>query len=157
MRIALLTLSFIVSVTVAAHARLGENPDQLVARYGQPLNEADQKAEGDKVAASDVIFQKGGIQITVTVTNGLSVSETFKKLNGRSFSTGEVQILLNANSEGRGWEAPRTTQGDKLWTRDDGAMARLSKDGTFVIKSKDLMNMQETAKKLEHQPSLDGF
>jgi hypothetical protein len=157
MRTALLTLSFIVGVTATAQARLGENPDQLVARYGQPLTEADQKAEGTKVAASDVVFQKGGIEITVTVTDGISVSETFKKLNGKTFTVAETQILLNANAQGHGWEAPNIMNGDRVWMRDDAAMAQLSKDGIFIIKSKDLMNAQAMAKKLEKQPSLDGF
>jgi hypothetical protein len=159
MRIALLTLVFIVSVTATpARARLGETPDQLVARYGQALSETDQKAEGDKVAESDVIFQKGGFQIEVTVSNGISVAESFKKINGEPLTIAEVRTLLAANSEGHGWEAPQLVQGEKLWSRDDAATARLAGDGTLLsIKSKELIVEQAVAKKLERQPSLDGF
>ena len=52
MKLALLTFLFIVSVTATAQARLGETPDQLVARYGQPLSEDDQKGGGDQDCAS---------------------------------------------------------------------------------------------------------
>ncbi len=58
MRIALLTLVFIGTAISAALARVGETPDQLVARYGQPLNEVDQKAEGAKIPLARVTFQK---------------------------------------------------------------------------------------------------
>ncbi|MEJ0001273.1 MAG: hypothetical protein WDO13_20205 [Verrucomicrobiota bacterium] len=84
MRIALLTLILTVSLAASAQARLGETPDELVARYGQPLNEADQKNEGVKVALANVTFQKGGFQIDVAITDGVSVAETFKKNQRRS-------------------------------------------------------------------------
>jgi len=158
MKPALLTFLFIISVTATAQARLGETPDQLVARYGQPLSEDDQKAEGIKIAASTVVFQKGGFEIDVIVSEGVSVAETFKKLNGDSFTLEEVRYLLNANTQGHGWEAPQTVQGTKLWTRDDASTARLNAEGTlFTIKSKELSSAQSLAKRLERHPSLDGF
>ena len=94
MRIALLTLCFIVSVTATAQARLGETADQLVARYGDSLSQTDQKAEGDKIASSKVVFQKGGFQIDVTFSDGISVAESFKKLNGAALTAEEVQTCL---------------------------------------------------------------
>jgi hypothetical protein len=158
MRIALLTLLFIASVTAPAQARLGENADQLVARYGQPLKETDQKGEGDKVASAEVIFQKGGFQIDVTLTAGISAAETFTKINGEFLTIEEVRTLLSLNSQGHGWEAPQVVEGEKIWLRDDATTARLTSDGAaFTIKSKELISAQATAKKLEHQPSLDGF
>ena len=78
MRIALLAVVFIATATAGAQARIGETPDQLVARYGQPLNEVDQKADGAKIPLAHVTFQKGGFQIEVTITDGLSVLEIFK-------------------------------------------------------------------------------
>ena len=153
----ILALILTLSVTATAQARLGENPDQLVARYGQPLSEKDQKAEGDKISLADVIFQKGGFQIEVTVTDGISVLESFKKLNGQPIVSSEVRILLTANSQGLGWEAPQTGGSIKVWTRDDGATATLADDGSLTIKSKELVTKETQAKKLEAKPSLDGF
>lgn len=158
MRIAILTLVLIVSLTATAQARLGETPDQLVARYGQPLSETDQKADGDKVATSEAIFQKGGYQIDVTLVNGVSVAESYKKLNGDVMSVGEVRTLLTANAQEHGWEAPRLVQGEKRWSRDDSATAKLAQDGSLLtIKSRDLIIQQAVAKRLTRQPSLDGF
>ena len=157
MRIVLLTLLVIVGVTANAKARLGETADQLVARYGQPLSEVDQKGEGDKIPLANVVFQKGGFEIDVTITNGVSVSEIFKKLNGSAITTNEARYLLTANGQGREWEAPRLVGGDKIWTRDDNATARLSHDGSMIIRSRDLVVEEAAAKRIEQRPSLDGF
>jgi hypothetical protein len=156
MRIALLTLVFIISVTATAQARLGETADQLVVRYGQPLKETDQNGEGVKIPLADVVFQKGGFKIEVTITDGVSVEESFKKINGDGLNLAEIRTLLNANAQGYGWEAPQASGGQKKWTRDDGAVAALDQ-GFLTIKSKELMAKEALAKKLEARPSLDGF
>ena len=157
MRIALLTFCLVVTVAGTAHARLGETPDQLVQRYGQPLTEKDQKGEGDKIPLADVVFQKGGFQVSVTVVDGLSVAESFKKINGQAITTLEVRTLLGANSQGREWEAPVVAKGGKLWTRDDNATALLGEDGTLLIKSRELVSKEVAAKRVEKTPTLDGF
>ena len=157
MRIVFLTLFFIVSVTATARARLGETADQLVARYGQPISETDQKAEGDKIASAYVVFQKGGFEIDVSLSDGISVSESFKKLNGEALTVGEIQTLLNSNAQGSGWEAPQMVEGGKLWMRDDGAVAKLAQDGSLTLKSKELISKETAAKKLERAPSVQGF
>jgi hypothetical protein len=157
MRTALLTLCLVITVAGTAHARLGESPDQLVQRYGQPLSEKDQKGEGDKIALADVVFEKGGFQVSVTVVDGQSVAESFKKLNGQPITTLEVRTLLGANSQGREWEAPQTTRGGKLWTRDDNATAFLGEDGTLLIKSRELVSKEVAAKRTEKTPTLEGF
>jgi hypothetical protein len=157
MRITLLTFLFIIGVTATAQARLGENADQLVARYGQPLTEKDQKADGTKIALADVVFEKGGFRIEVTVTDGISVAEVFQKINGDPISIAESRILLGANAQGYEWAAPQVVNGESWWTRDDNATARLASDGSLTIKSKELVAKEATAKKLEAKPSLDGF
>ncbi len=126
--------------------------------YGQPLKETDQKGEGTKVASADVIFQKGGFQINVTLVDGVSVSESFWKINGDPLSIGEVRTLLSANTQGRVWQAPVVVRGDKVWLRDDDATAALLRSGTeLLIKSKALISAQAEAKQLEQKPTLDGF
>jgi hypothetical protein len=157
MRTEFLTLLFIVGVTATAQARLGETPDQLVARYGQPLTEADQKADGSKVAMANVVFQKGGFEIDVSVNDGLSVQETFKKLNGQPLTIAEVRVLLNANGQGFGWEAPAALPQGKVWKRDDGATATAGEDGSLTLKTRELIVKESVAKKEERTPNLDGF
>jgi len=153
----MLTLAFVVTVAGTAQARLGETADQLVQRYGQPLSENDQKGEGGKIALAQVVFQKGGFEVDVTVVDGNSVAELFKKLNGQPLSLSEIRTLLGANAQGREWEAPQVVDGAKLWVRDDNATARLNQDGSLTIKSRELVLKEAMAKKLQSAPSLDGF
>ncbi len=157
MRIAFLTLFFIVGVTAPALARLGETGDQIVARYGQPLSEIDQKAEGAKLALVFLTFQKNGFEVDVTLSDGNSVAESFRKINGEALTLGEVRTLLTDNTQGFGWEAPVVVEDQKKWTRDDGAVATLTGGRILNIASKQLLVEKAVAKKLERQPSLDGF
>jgi len=158
MRIALLTLCFIVSVTATARARLGESADQLVARYGQPLSEKDQKGEGDKIPLVDATFQKGGFEVNVTLSDGISVAESFRKINGGALTIGEVRTLISLNSQGHEWAAPQMVEGEKSWTRDDNTLAQLSPDGSRLsITSRELMHKEQEAKKIEARPTLEGF
>ncbi len=157
MRIALLTLVFIGTVTSVAFARIGETADQLVARYGQPLKEDDQKGEGAKISLARVTFEKGGYEIDVTITDGLSVQEIFKKLNHEPISVEEARVLLNANAQGLEWSAPQRKPDAFVWTRDDNAVAQLSSDGSMIIRSRALTAEEASARYLEQHPSLDGF
>lgn len=158
MRLALVTVLFIVSLTATAQARLGETADQLVARYGQPISEVDQKGEGAKLPLAYVVFQKGGFEIDATLSDGISVSESFKKLNGTPLTLGEARTLLGANSQGHDWQAPQMTHGEKWWARDDGATAQLDQDGAMLtIRSRELVSKEAMAQRLERTPSLDGF
>jgi hypothetical protein len=157
MRIALLTLVFIATASICAMARIGETPDQLVARYGQPLNETDQKGEGAKIPLARVTFQKGGFEIDVTITGGVSVQEIFKKINGQPITVDEARILLAANAGPYTWSAPQKTPDAQIWTRDDSAVAQLSSDGSMIIRSRQLAQEEVAAKNLEAHPSLEGF
>ncbi len=157
MRNVLLTLGFIAVATTGAQARLGETPDQLVARYGQPLNEADQKADGAKIPLAAVTFQKNGFQIDVTITEGVSSQEIFKKINGQSMTVSEARVLLAANAQGREWGPQQKGGGEFIWIRDDNAVARLATDGSMIIRSHQLTAEEAIAKKLEQKPTLDGF
>jgi hypothetical protein len=157
MRTSLLTLCFILGITATARARLGENADELTQRYGQPLTAIDRKGGGDRVALTDVIFQKGGFQINVSLADGISVAESFKKISGEILTIGEVRTLLNDNSQGYGWEAPQAIDEQKKWARDDGAVATLTGSRILTLTSKDLLVEKAVAKKLEQQPTLEGF
>jgi hypothetical protein len=157
MKIAPFTFLFVLGLTAPAWARLGETGDQLVARYGQPLSEMDQKGAGAKVALVDLVFQKNGYEIDVSLSDGISSTESYRKLNGEAITLEEVQTILGLNGQGAGWEAPQKGEGEQKWTRDDGATATLKGGQVLVLTSKELMAKETTAKKLEQKPSLDGF
>ena len=157
MKIVCLALIFTVSVTAPAWARLGETGDAVVARYGQPLSEFDQKAEDGKVPLVKLTFQKNGYEIEVSLSNGFSVAESFKKMNGNVITTQEARTLLAANGQGQQWEAPQTTDNVKRWVRDDGAVASLTDCRVLYITTKQLMDAESMAAKVTEKPSLQGF
>jgi hypothetical protein len=158
MRIVLSTLVLVFALTTAAQARLGETPDQLVARYGQPLKEDDQKAEGTKIQLANVKFQKNGFEIDVTITDGVSSEEIFRKLNGQPITVNEARVLMAANAQDRDWNAPHRSADGITWTRDDNATGFLPADGSsFTVRSHALVDEEISAKRLEQHPSLDGF
>ena len=158
MKIALTGLCFLLMLNAPAWARLGETGDQIVARYGQPLSQIDQKALGKKVALTVLIFQKNGYEIQVSLSDGVSDEESYRKLNGDVISLAEARTLLTINAQGFGWEEPTDGNGVKIWTRDDAATAILSDGGhSLTIASKDLIDKENAAKKAETTPSLDGF
>src|SRR5258706_11448924 len=126
MKVQLLTLFLVANLTGSAWARLGETTDQAVARYGQPLSQVEQKAEGGNLPLVFLSFQKNGFEIDVTLSNGISVAESFRKLNGETLTSPEIQTLLANNSQGFGWEAPKVIEEQKKWARDDGSVAALT-------------------------------
>jgi hypothetical protein len=157
MKIIVLCVFLVLGIASPAWARLGETGDQLVTHYGQPLSEMDQKAEGNKVPLAELVFQKNGFEIDVSLVDGISSKESFRKLNGDTISLSEARTLLNLNSGGSGWEAPQILGDDKQWGRDDGAVATLIGGRIFTVKSKALIDEETAAKKLVSTPSLDGF
>lgn len=130
---------------------------QVTIRYGRPLSEVDQKGEDGKVPLVFLTFQKSGFEIEVALSDGISATESFRKLNDEPMTVSECRTLLTDNSQGYGWEAPQVIEEQKKWVRDDGAMAVLTGGRIFRVTSKDLLTKEATAKKLELQPSLEGF
>ena len=157
MKSALLLLLFTVSLALPAWARLGETGDMAVARYGQPLSEFDQKAEGDKIPMIKLTFQKNGFQIEVSVAGGYSVAESFRKISGDALTLDEARTLLTNNAQGFKWSAPVMVDGERRWMRDDGAMARLSDGRTLYLVTKQLMDAEMKAKSVQRAPTLEGF
>lgn len=155
MKAVLLSLLFLALAVVSAQARLGEELAQLANRYGDPLPKPDQKPPPNQIGSQEV-FQKNGFQIDVTLLDGVSAQESFKKLNGDSFTNAEVDILLAANAQDHAWQAPRKAGGQTRWTRDDGAVAILT-GRTLKITSTSLLNTEAQAKQLDRAPSLEGF
>ena len=146
-----------VGVTATAQARLGETPDQLVKRYGEPLSQVKQAADGTAIALVFANFQKSGFEIEVTLSNGVSVAESFRKLNGDILTLNEVRTLLADNAQGRAWEAPVFIKDQKRWVSDDGTVATLTGSRILNLTSIELLNQEAQAKKVERAPSLEGF
>jgi hypothetical protein len=157
MKTAILAVFVIFGLTAPAWARLGETGDQIVARYGQPLSQVNQKAEGTRIALIFLTFQKNGFEIRVSLSDGISGAESFRKINGDELSTVEIRTLLGLNSQGMEWEAPQTTDGKTRWMRDDSSMATETGGRVFYVESKDLIMKEAAAKNMKGTPSLQGF
>ena len=147
----------LLAVTVSAQARLGEEMSQLASRYGEPLPKPDAKAAASASGPDVETFQRNGFQIEVTLIQGVSARESFKKLNGDPISDQEVNTLLADNAQGFAWQAPHNADGQTNWVRDDGSVATLVGGHVLRMTAASLLNAEAREKQLERAPSLDGF
>ena len=134
-----------------AQARLGETPDQVTARFGNggPFFII---PGGPHDGLKQQEFRKQGFDIQVLFTD-FSVGETYHATS--TLTDGQIQALLAANSEGHLWKESTTGGASRLWTRDDGATARLM-DTQFEFKSKFLIGKEELWNQAQ-LPSVEGF
>jgi hypothetical protein len=159
----------LVLVGTPVQARLGDNQDQLTARYG-PATNAGQATVADPVAVET--FHQEGWMITVRLINGISVGETFQKPGGPTEQ--DIAALLALNSQEHVWApkqldrtlmqtlVPSLAPVSKAWQRDDGAYAFLPSPLPFclTIQSKQLVDVdaaKEAADKKAKETSLQGF
>lgn len=112
MKYALLTLLIL---AVPAFARLGETPEECVARYGSPIST-------DK-AKQILAFQKSGLLIMAEFDGGrcacISFQHADKDAAGEPapFTAEEAELLREANSDGMKWIIPLIRPPDLyLWT-----------------------------------------
>jgi hypothetical protein len=138
----------------SAQARLGEALDQTTSRFGKigPLSNVPAgPLEGLKMAD----FEKQGVDIQILFSD-VSVQETYRPSNG-AFSREQIQVLLDANSEGQSWTETQTADasGSRWWTRKDGATASLNQ-GILWFKSKFLLDREKAWQKAQ-LPDVKGF
>jgi hypothetical protein len=83
----------------SAYADLGWKPKQAVSNYGQPVKtgvEKDGRKWGD--------FKSNGYYVTLWFLNGTVSRAAYARLDGNTFSEGEVRAFLNGNvPEGTQW------------------------------------------------------
>lgn len=96
-----ITIIILLMLCISAKARLGETPQQCLARYGN--------ATGMDEKKTTFFFEKNGVDVHVTFDGGKCVKISLSKqardgLLRRDFDEQEVLILLMANSDGQTWE-----------------------------------------------------
>ncbi len=147
----ILGLLLVLSPASLAQARLGETPDQVVARFGTCIHSSIIPS-GHDAGLNLEEFDTQGFTITV-LFKVVSVDETYQA-DGK-LTENQIQALLVANSEGHQWkESPNNREG-RFWTRDDEATARLIDTG-FEFKSKFLVDKEASFRKAQH-PNVEGF
>lgn len=95
-----------------AHGNIGDNLDQLRARYGSAMGQA-----------APYLFQHEGFSISVYFDGDHSAMEIFLRDNSlpdkKDFSGDDVTHLLKAEGDGQTWQQMATKNGHPLWLRDD--------------------------------------
>ena len=141
MRKNFITLVVLLAVCTTAHARLGETPDELFARFGKT------NTPNLPGLIPRLIFAKNNICISCDIVNGHSVREVYAPnwtsmllwLDNAHAPTPRMRDLLEANAQGQTWKQtsfvnPNMDVQVLVWTRTDGTTA--TTDGvnlTFVM------------------------
>ena len=151
----LVTLLFLLLLTLPARARLGETEDQSIARYGQPISVKDVDGENDYRTLE---FRKNGYFIMAYFLNGKCALLGLNKDDKSEFSDNEIQALLDDNSEGHAWAKNDTNSTNREWDRDDGALAQyyIFKDSLFIC-TKNYIIAENIRKKAVEDKKLQGF
>jgi hypothetical protein len=154
MKIHLLTLLLVISLTAPAWARLGETEQELIARYGKELGKEIVAGGGEQISKEIIQFKKSGFDIRIELFNGVSAFERISNALGDALSDQEIKTLLDANAQGHIW----SSTGEHKWQRDDG-VATAEIEGAHISKvtSKNMVEAEQAAHKAAHTHSLEGF
>jgi hypothetical protein len=111
-------------------SRVGEDPKQIEARYGQPGKDL-----GEKGNVHEVGYMSGGFLILVSYVNGVSQREGFTNPDTSPLNAEAIQkILAMSAADGTNWVEKPGEGGDKAWARSDGkAVAIFPALGKFLF------------------------
>lgn len=119
----------LVGLSFSCHARLGEDEAAISRRFGDPLATVPAPAGLPASLQARLVTRiynvggnKDGALVEVTWLEGASVREFYflekeKGKGGEFFNEAQIQIILEANGAGAGWESAGTA----IWKRKDGA------------------------------------
>lgn len=135
-------------LTVPCFARIGETPQQCMARYGEPIYTKDHEfiVEG--------VFDKNGFKISIFFFKPDLTAQLilFEKKEGR-VSEDFAKAVLEANSGGMEW---RST-GIRSWVRSDNMLqARLSPGSLTLTSKRAAIHMEKVASE-QNKVETEGF
>ena len=119
----------LIGLSVSCHARLGEEEAAISRRFGEPLATVPAPPSLPASLQARLVTRiynvgasKDGALVEVTLLEGASVREFYflekeKGKDGESFNETQIQVILEANGAGSGWESAGTA----AWKRKDGA------------------------------------
>lgn len=111
----------------SSNARLGETPDELKARFGDPTSTANEItiAQGRILEfGSQLRFKQGDWSIAASIVEGRSVKEVYSHKG--DWTEAQFTTVLTGNSQGATWAESDNSGSKKLtrsWKRSDGAAA----------------------------------
>jgi hypothetical protein len=111
-------------------ARIGEDPKQIEARYGQAGKDL-----GEHGDVQELGYVWGDFLVVVSYVNGVSQREGFTKPDTSPLSDQNVKDILAASAaDGTSWQEGQAPNGDKMWNRSDKkAVAIFPSMGKFLF------------------------
>jgi hypothetical protein len=118
------------TLTTSGFGRIGEDPKQIEARYGQAGKDV-----GEQGNVHEVGYKSGEFLILVSYVNGISQREGFTKPDHAPLTPEAIQqILAMSAADGTQWVEKPGEGGDKAWARSDGkAVAIFPAMGKFLF------------------------
>lgn len=104
---------------------IGNTEDECRAKYGNPVSDKVQVPGAQK----GVVFEKGGMRITVGFFDGKAESMTYQKIKELTqllqpqLTEAEFAPLLEVNGGGQQWEKKSGLGGLSYWARADGKVS----------------------------------
>jgi hypothetical protein len=142
--VALLALSVFAPL---CFARLNETEAACAQRYGKPESEGTEKPNEPKCNH----YRSNGILIHIWFLKGRAARIDFDS----KLSSSDLDVLLEANSQGRRWHYEGYKDAWLRWTRDDGTIASYRKDyGEKLVMQTPEYTLYEKAKE---NPKMQGF
>ncbi len=151
------TLSFLLLLLLAlpAQARLGENEQQTIARYGPLLAAYD---PGQQNAYRTLAFNKNGYLTLALFIDGTCQMIVFRKTDQGAFARDDLDLILTANGNGQKWSPAPLASDDIFWDRPDGAMARYdTANHALAVCSDTYLRAESFRRKVERQKVLESF
>lgn len=110
------------ALATSGFGRIGEDPKQIEARYGQAG-----KDFGENGDLHEVGYMSGGFLIIVSYVHGISQREGFTNPDHAPLSAEAIkQILAMSAADGTQWAEKSGEGGDKTWSRSDGKAVAIS-------------------------------
>ena len=118
------------TLSTSGFGRVGEDPKQIEARYGQAGKDL-----GEQGNVHEVGYKSGEFLILVSYVNGISQREGFTKPEHAPLTPEAIQqILAMSAADGTQWVEKPGEGGDKAWARSDGkAIAIFPAMGKFLF------------------------
>lgn len=111
----------LLALTAPLHARLGESPARLEARYGAPVK----FQNGSCTRNFQCTYHHSGMTIVVDFLDEKSQCETYSNEDGTPLKPEETQAIMEINGRGGKWSLKEDTKTAKRWNLSSGdAVAR---------------------------------
>ena len=132
------TIIALLALTLSAEARLGENIDQLIARYGTRPKV--------RLVRGGEVWTFTTPTLTITVDNGgfakpVSVIERFTKRDGTAFTEAEVREMTRPIVQPISYNWPHPTVDDEGTLRWEIAATRIKAKGIIITLSADALTL----------------